>query len=188
MKILLVNNNTVHMDAISRQLKGHDIEIQKYQPGIKFHDEGKDLIILSGGGGEGLEITDKISQHKLWYEDEMEFVRTTDKPLFGICMGFEVIVKAYGGKVHYRPKLTYGQMNSHTTAQGQELLGEKVINQVEAHYWYVPEVPEDQLEILARSDSGIEMIRHRQRQIMGSQFHPEEGGTLKLNNLLAQFI
>jgi len=180
------------MDAITAQLAGHEVEVQNYQPGLDFHDQGKDLVILSGGGGEGLEIVDKVGPTKLLYEDEMEFVRSTNVPIFGICMGFEVIVKAYGGKVHYRPKLTYGQMNSYTTEKGQKAVGHKVINQVEAHYWYVPEVPRDKLEVLARSDSGIEMVsltdkmtQKTGKKVLASQFHPEEGGTISLKQMLA---
>jgi hypothetical protein len=65
MKILLINNNTIHLDALEQSLTGHEIEIQKYQPGLEFHDTDKDLVILSGGGGEGLEIEDKVTPHKL---------------------------------------------------------------------------------------------------------------------------
>jgi anthranilate/para-aminobenzoate synthase component II len=187
MKILLINNNTIHMDALARSLVGHQIEIQKYQPGLEFHDADKDLVILSGGGGEGLEIEDKASRHKLWYDDEMKFVRATKKPVLGICMGFEVIVRAYGGKVLYQPKIIEGFKNSYITDKGQKKMGHKVINQLESHFWYVPEVPEKQFDVLARSESGVEIIKHKQRQLLGTQFHPEEGGTLELKRLIKTF-
>jgi anthranilate/para-aminobenzoate synthase component II len=184
MKILLINNHTLHMKALSESLAGHDIEIQTYQPGIEFNDRDKDLVILSGGGGEGLEIEDKISRHQLWYEDQMQFVRVTDKPVLGICMGFEVIVRAYGGKVLYRPKIIEGFKTSSITDKGQKIMGHKVINQLESHFWYVPEVPEKQFDVLARSESGVEIVRHKDRKLFGTQFHPEEGGTLKLAELI----
>jgi anthranilate/para-aminobenzoate synthase component II len=184
MKILLINNNTVHLNALTASLAGHEVEIQNYQPGIQFHDAGKDLVILSGGGGEGLEITDKISPHKLLYDDEMNFVRQTDKPVLGICMGFEVIVRAYGGKILYQPKIIEGFKPSFLTDKGQKFIGHKTIKQVESHFWYVPEVPEKELDVLAKSDTGIEMVKHKNRQLLGVQFHPEEGGTLNLQNLL----
>lgn len=165
-------------------LKGHEIEVKNYRPGLAINDAGKDLVILSGGGGEGLEITDKVTRGKLWYQDEIDFVRNSNTPILGICMGFEVIVKAFGGKVHYRPELTYGFRTTHLTPAGQKTLKQKVISQVEAHYWYVPEVPENELETLAVSESGIEIVRHTKKNILGTQFHPEEGGTLKLPQLL----
>lgn len=184
MKILILNNHTEHLEALFASLKNHEIEVQNYRPGLQINDFGKDLVILSGGGGEGLEITDRVTRSKLWYQDEMDFVRKTDTPVLGICMGFEVIVKSFGGKVHYRPELTRGFKTSHLTEAGQKSLKEKAISQLEAHYWFVPEVPERELEVLALSESGIEMVRHKKKKIFGTQFHPEEGGTLKLDGLV----
>src|SRR5438105_4905350 len=99
MKILLVNNHTVHLNSLGKALAGHQIEVQTYRPGIEFNYQDKDLIILSGGGGEGLEIDDEYQPGRLWYDDEMKLVRTADKPILGICMGFEVIARAYGAPV-----------------------------------------------------------------------------------------
>lgn len=189
MKVLLVNNHTEHLESLRTSLAGHEIELVEYRPGVTFNDQDKDLVILSGGGGEGLEITDKVSQSKLWYDDEMDFVRQTTKPVLGICMGFEVIVRAHGGQVHYRPELIMGFRPSHLTTAGQKFLNHKVINQLEAHYWHVPEVPARQLEVLARSESGIEMVHHKQKKQLGTQFHPESaGGTLQLRHLIQQFV
>jgi anthranilate/para-aminobenzoate synthase component II len=189
MKILLVNNHTEHLQAMLSSLSGHEVEIQNYRPGIDFHDDGKDLVILSGGGGEGLEITDKVSKSKLLYQDEMNFVRNTQVPVLGICMGFEVIVNSFGGKVFYQPKIVHGFRTHHLTDAGQRLLKHKVLKQVESHYWYVPEVPENELEVLARSGEtgAIEMVKydHEGKKILGTQFHPEEGGTINLPVLIA---
>jgi anthranilate/para-aminobenzoate synthase component II len=187
MKILLIDNHTQHMHALTQSLSGHEIEIQKYQPGIAFHDAGKDLVILSGGGGEGLEIEDKVNRHKLWYQDQMSFVRGTNKPVLGICMGFEVIIRAYGGKVLHRSKIIQGFKNSIITDKGQKQMGLKVINQLESHFWYVPEVSDKEFDVLAISDSGIEMVQHKNRKLLGTQFHPEEGGTMELDKLIKTF-
>lgn len=192
MKILLVNNHTKHLQAMLSSLSGHEVEIQNYRPGIDFHDAGKDLVILSGGGGEGLEITDKVSKSKLLYQDEMNFVRNTRVPVLGICMGFEVIVNSFGGKVFYQPNIVHGFRTQHLTDAGQKLLKHKVLQQVESHYWYVPEVPGKDLEVLARStDTGaIEMVRykHNGKNILGTQFHPEAGGTLNIPTLAQSLL
>lgn len=188
MKILLINNHTEHLQAMLESLAGHEVEIQKYRPGIDFHDSGKDLVILSGGGGEGLEITDRVTKTKLYYQDEMNFVRDTEVPVLGICMGFEVIVNTFGGKIFYQPDLVHGFRTAQLTDSGRKIFNHKSLKQVESHYWYVPEVPENELEVLARSaDTGaIEMVRHKNKskKILGTQFHPEEGGTLALARII----
>lgn len=185
MKILLINNNTVHLQALHDALYGHDIEIQKYQPGLAFNDQGKDLIILSGGGGEGLEIYDKVERGKLWYQDQMNYVLTSSKPIIGICMGFEVIASAYGAVVPKMPKLVQGFAELSLTDKGRSVFQNRHIKQYEAHQWHVPEVPDKYFEILADSPTGVEIIRHKWRPIIATQFHPEvAGGSLNLSQII----
>lgn len=172
------------MPELSAALAGHQVEVREYKPGFDFSCADKNLIILSGGGGEGLEIHDEHRPSKLWYEDEMRFVRTCQKPVVGICMGFEVISRAYGAKVaklHRGVDQLFVEFN--TTPDGAEILGKSSLKQFEAHDWYVPKAPKD-FRVLAKSKTGIEIIQHRTRPIFATQFHPEKGGTLQLSNLL----
>lgn len=181
MKILLINNNTRHLKSLRQSLVGHDVEVQLYRPGLDFHDEGKDMIILSGGGGEGLEIDDKVEKDKLWYEDEMRFVLGNKKPLIGICMGFEVICRAHGLAVPKMSNLLLAQTNLRTTRKGQKYFGRPALSQLEAHQWHVTEAPKG-FEVLAESGTGIEIIK--KDNILATQFHPEKPGTLKLRQLV----
>ncbi|HVS78954.1 MAG TPA: hypothetical protein VHD84_01535 [Candidatus Saccharimonadales bacterium] len=184
MKVLLVNNRTQHLDYLLESLAGHDIEIIEYEPGVKLDDEGKDLILLSGGGGEGLEIDDKYRRGKLWYDDQMEFIRNADKPIVGICMGFEVIARAFGAPVKEMKKgLVHGYFRLVTTPAGHKALGKDRLLQFKAHSWHVPSAP-DGFEILADSPDGIEIIRHKTRPIIATQFHPEKGGTFDLDQII----
>jgi len=181
MKILLINNHTRHLRSLQKSLAGHDVEVQVYKPGLNFHDAGKDLIILSGGGGEGLEIDDKTEQDRLWYEDEMDFVLRSEKPLIGICMGFEVICRAHGLTVPKMPALLHQQTSLKTTKKGQKLLGQRTLSQLEAHQWHVTQAPKG-FEILAESATGIEIIK--KANVFATQFHPEKPGTLSLPAIL----
>lgn len=184
MKILLVNNHTAHLKSLESSLAGHEIEILEYRPGVKFNHEDKDLVILSGGGGEGLEIYDLHQpSRRLWYQDEMEFVLRNGKPMIGICMGFEVICAAYGQRIHETPVLTQGYKSITPTLKGQKQISEKVMTQFESHYWQVHSAPKG-FEVLAESETGIEIIQ--KDNIFATQFHPEKGGTLSLNQLVHQ--
>ena len=188
MKILLINNSTKHLVNLRSALVGHQLEIQNYRPGLDFHAEGKDLVILSGGGGEGREANDFTRQGKLWYEDEMHFVQACKKPIVGICMGFEVIAQSYGSDVVELKELVDGFRHLKTTKMGKSRISSSKLRQLEAHQWHVPEVSKKHFDVLADSETGIELIRHRQRPIIASQFHPEAGGTLKLNQLMRQAL
>jgi len=189
MKILLVNNNTQHFEELEKALVGHDVEVQDYKPGIWFHDVGKDLVILSGGGGEGREVHDYHKPHELWYEDEMKFVRKTDRPLLGICMGFEIITSAFGAKITHMPVKGLEQFETvKTTLKGRKKLGKKKLWQFEAHDWRVQSVPRKHFEVLAKSKTGVEIIRHKTLPIVATQFHPEvHGGTLSLPSFMEKF-
>jgi GMP synthase-like glutamine amidotransferase len=188
MKILLINNHSVHINRLSKALAGHQIEVQEYRPGLKFNDGGKDLVILSGGGGEGLEIHDEYRPGRLWYEDEMEFIRATDKPIVGVCMGFEVIARAYGAPVTGVGSLVLGREEVQVGKQAKVLFGSSKLSQYEAHSWRVQDLPSD-FEILATSKTGIEIFRYKDpkqlnKTIIASQFHPEKGGSLVLPDLI----
>lgn len=168
------------MNALGSALIGHDIKIQTYRPGIKFDYEDKDLIILSGGGGEGLEIDDEYEPGRLWYEDEIKLIQTADKPILGICMGFEVMARAYGAPVTLAGGLILGRDDVQVTKKFRPLFGNR-LRQYEAHSWRVEDVPSD-FEVLANSKSGVEIFRFRNR--LATQFHPEKGGSLGLKQLL----
>lgn len=185
MNILVINNHTEHLDSLQKALAGHRLEVQKYRPGLDFHWQDKDLVILSGGGGQGLEIHDLDSKGKLWYDDEMRFISGCQLPMLGICMGFEVICRLYGSDVTPIGRLVEGFEEFRTSRPGWNFLSKPRLSQFEAHRWRVPGVDPAEFEVLATSGTGVEMIRHKSRRLVATQFHPEvEGGTLSLSQLL----
>ena len=175
------------MHSLKKALDGHDLDIQDYRPGVKFRDFNKDLVILSGGGGEGQEITDTHQPGILWYSDEMKFIKSCEIPMIGICMGFEVMAKAYGQDVPKLSKLISGTTKLSTTKQGHKLFKKHNLQQIEAHRWFLQKSP-DGFKTLAESESGVEVIHNPLRRQIASQFHPELGGDITLNRLIQQVI
>jgi GMP synthase-like glutamine amidotransferase len=185
MKILLVNNHTRHTQKLAVALMGHEVEAQLYHPGVNFHADDKDLVILSGGGGEGMEIHDRHTPEQLWYEDEMRFIMECNKPIIGICMGFELIASVYGGQIEKLPYEIDQYLTLKTTPLGKKLLKSNKITQYEGHEWAVKSVPKKHFDVLAKSKTGVEVIRHKTRPIFATQFHPEfPDGTIHLFQLL----
>jgi anthranilate/para-aminobenzoate synthase component II len=183
MKILLVDNGTIHLQKIIDSFSGHEVEVVKYAPEVYFNDADKDLIVLSGGGGEGHEIDDKHTNDELFYDDQIKFVLKTKKPIIGICMGFEVIAAAFGARSEYVNAYFEQFKPVHLLESGIKLLGQKELSQYEAHHMGIRQLSHP-LAALAFSANGIEIIKHKTRPILGTQFHPEvPGGTLNLSKI-----
>ena len=132
-----------------------------------------------------MEIHDEYQPGQLWYEDEMKLVRMANKPILGICMGFEVIAQAYGAPITQIGSLILEPSKLQVTKDAQKLLGQKSLIQYEAHSWRVRDVPSD-FEVLATSKTGVEMFRYK--NLLATQFHPEKGGTLNLQHLFSAVI
>jgi len=190
MKILLINNyqqgnETATFEALVSSLAEHEVKIQRYQPGINFDDHNHELVILSGGGGEGSEINDQYSTQKLWYQDQINYVLSSSKPILGICMGFEVIARAYGSRVIDMKDYVTGFKRLTATKTGSEMFNKKSLIQHQNHRFFVKNVSLEHFDVLAESETGIEIIKHKSRPILATQFHPEKGGSLQLNHLLS---
>ncbi|WP_026927499.1 anthranilate synthase component II [Granulicoccus phenolivorans] len=110
-------------------------------------------------------------------------------PIFGVCLGLQVIAIAYGGVVGRAPELRHGKVSPVTHDNRGVFAG--VANPFTAtryHSLAIIDVP-PVLEVSARTDNGIIMgVRHRDLAVEAVQFHPEsvltESGYLILGNWL----
>ena len=115
-----------------------------------------------------------------------------DTPIFGVCLGHQGIIHAFGGKVtnagcvrhgktsnvsHENSELFQGVKNPFRATRYHSLVGDKTI---------VPEI----LEVTATADDDGEImaIRHRKLLIEGVQFHPESIMTEDGKKILGNFI
>lgn len=187
MKVLLIDNHTDHLYNFRELFLSNQVEIQQYRPGLDFHISGKDLVVLSGGGGEGFELKDTTDHGQLWYEDEMNFVLACKKPIVGVCMGFEVICAAYGSTINHVGQLVKGFKTNQVSTVGKKHLLHDKLRQYEYHRYGAQDVSSKYFETLAYSQTGIEMVKHKNRPIIATQFHPEKGGTLQLSGLIGEF-
>jgi len=114
------------------------------------------------------------------------------KPILGVCLGHQGIIRAFGGKVinagcvrhgktspvrHKCTKLFEGVRNPFMATRYHSLVGDRTV------------IP-DSLEVTASaSDDGEVMaIRHREYLIEGVQFHPESIMTEDGRRILSNFI
>lgn len=108
-------------------------------------------------------------------------------PILGICLGFQVIVTAFGGIVEGRPPV-HG--HSYEISHDQKGIFLELPNPLKVgryHSLQAVEVP-DVLEISAKSENIIMAVRHLDYLIEAVQYHPESILTEYGREQLANFI
>ncbi len=113
------------------------------------------------------------------------------KPIFGVCLGHQAIVEAFGGDVVRAPRLMHGK-TSVVKHDGRTLFeGLSQPAEVGRYHSLIAEnatIPPE-LEVTATTAEGEIMgVRHRQYTIEGVQFHPESVLTPEGPRLMGNFL
>ncbi|EIE3597591.1 aminodeoxychorismate/anthranilate synthase component II [Staphylococcus pseudintermedius] len=139
------------------------------------------LIISPGPGAP--------EDYPILFEVVKAFEHTT--PILGVCLGFQLLVTYYGGKIIHAPRPVHG----HTTriSHDQSLLFQGLPEQFEVMRYHSlmadPMTIVKPLVVSAQNEQGIVMaVRHMSRPIDGVQYHPEsilsEYGHEQIRNFL----
>ena len=112
-------------------------------------------------------------------------------PIFGVCLGHQSIVEAFGGEVVRAPRLMHGK-TSLVSHDGRSLF-EGLSQPCEVGRYHsliaLPATMPAELEVCARTDQGeIMAVRHRKYVIEGVQFHPESVLTPQGPQLMGNFL
>lgn len=166
MQVLIINNNTSYIDAIKKLLTSHEITVIKFEDFNSSKINNYDLIILSGGHPNSIQYKHQV------YEEEIKAVLRSDVPILGICLGFELIVYAFGGKLKELSEKEKGILEIKIINKDPIFKDINELNVFENHRWVSSELP-DVIIPLAKSKDGVEIIKHNTRFIYGFQFHPE---------------
>jgi anthranilate synthase/aminodeoxychorismate synthase-like glutamine amidotransferase len=125
---------------------------------------GPDLLVISPG--PGTPDTAGVSLEALGYfKDKL--------PIFGVCLGHQVIVRYFGGKVGHAPKPMHGKPSRISHNDKDIFAGiENPLQAGRYHSLCALEMP-DCLEVTADYDGIVMGTRHKELPIFGVQFHPE---------------
>lgn len=112
-------------------------------------------------------------------------------PIFGVCLGHQVIAEVFGATVSQAPELLHGK-TSQVFHHNQGVLAHLPSPFIATRYHSlaveresVPQV----LEITSETDTGVVMsLRHREFDIEGVQFHPESVLTQGGHKMLAEWL
>lgn len=113
-------------------------------------------------------------------------------PIFGVCLGHQAIVEAFGGTVSYAKKLMHGK-TSLIRAEGESRLFRGLERPFPAARYHslaaedgtVPDV----LRVTARTGDGeIMAVEHTRYPVCGVQFHPESVMTPAGEAILRNFF
>src|SRR5271154_446599 len=112
-------------------------------------------------------------------------------PIFGVCLGHQSLVEAFGGRVVRAPRLMHGKV-SPVLHDGKGLYA-GMRQEFEAGRYHsliaAPDSIPDVLEVTSRTAQGEIMgVRHRSLAIEGVQFHPESVLTPDGPALMANFL
>ncbi len=181
MKFLIIDNQTSLLTNLEELLENFYYDI------VTFSDIGQmalgeyDAIILSGGCSfPVIGNADKLS-------DEIALIKNSNKPILGICFGFELIAHIYGSKLVRLPKKEKGLNQLELLGNDPIFSNISSLRVFEGHKWSIKEIG-GELLALAKSKDGIEAVKHKKLPIYGVQFHPEMTcetcGKILINNFV----
>lgn len=112
-------------------------------------------------------------------------------PIFGVCLGFQIIGQAFGAKVVRAPVPMHGKMS--TMEHSANGIFEGIDTPFQATRYHSLMLDRDGwpdcLEVTATSEDGLVMaLAHRTMPLYGVQFHPESIASEHGHRLLQNFI
>jgi anthranilate synthase len=177
-RLLLVDNEDCFIHTLANYARQTGAEVITYRAGfpLRVIDETQpSLILISPGPGRPADFG---------VPDLVRHAAKLEVPLFGVCLGLQGIVEAFGGELgvlgypmHGKPSL----IRHRGVGVFEGLPEEFRVGRYHSLY-AIPEKFPSCLEVTAESDDGVIMgIRHRHLPIEAVQFHPESILTLDGN-------
>lgn len=171
MTILVINNKGQYNHRIQRSLQYLKIPSELVPNNLSIEEiEAKNPEGLILGGGPSIE--DGGNSEK--------YIKYFNIPILGICLGHQLIAKAYGGKITTSDTESYAKVE--ININNDENLFKELSPKMEvwsSHKDELKKIPKD-FNILASSNlCDVESFKHKNKDVYGIQFHPEVHHTPK---------
>jgi carbamoyl-phosphate synthase small subunit len=167
---------------ILRRLSAHGCDVRVYPattPASELLATNPDGIFLSNGPGDPAPLTYAIENAKV--------LVTSDVPVFGICLGHQVLGLAMGGRTF---KLKFGHRGANHPVKKLETGKIEITSQNHGFAVDPTSLPDDvEVTHLNLYDGTVEGLRHRSRPVFCVQYHPEASpGPHDADYLFDEFI
>ena len=164
--LLVVDNGSVYTENLTRLLEEQGAEFERRAPHDLRSDRFGDFdaVILSGrkrNERRTNEINSGVIRHAIG----------SDAKLLGICYGAEILALTLGGTIRRMDRLHKGEEMVKTTAENP--ISDGVMSVFESHRYEISKLPETLTPVAVSAGGRYEIIRYRDRNIFGTQFHPE---------------
>lgn len=174
-KLLLVDNDDCFIHTLSNYARQTGAQVVTYRAGIPpemIRQIAPDLILISPGPGrpEDFKVPDLV-----------KFAAQAGIPVFGVCLGLQGIVEAFGGQLGVLDYPMHGKPSTVINYGKGVFEGLPDRFQVGRYHslFARKETFPSVLEVTAESEDGVIMgVRHRDLPIEAVQFHPESILTL----------
>ena len=176
-RILLIDyeDSFVHTLANYIRQTGATVKTLRYGfPESVFDTEKPDLVVLSPGPGQPINFGVK---------ETIEACIKREIPIFGVCLGLQSIVEAFGGKLGVLDYPQHGKRSQISVVEAESVTFKNLpksfeVGRYHSLYAQFEHLPPE-LQVTAISDDGVIMgIEHQTLPIAGVQFHPESIMTL----------
>ncbi|MCE8422973.1 MAG: GMP synthase subunit A [Candidatus Methanoperedens sp.] len=179
-KIIVINNYGQFCHLIHRAVRDLDqkVELMTNSSTIKeIMTKSPDGLILSGG--PALERAGNCNMS----------VKELDLPILGICLGHQLMAKAYGGEVRTGAAGGYASVQVEIIDEDDILRGLGPRTNVWAsHADEVRSLPPDFIRLARSHICEIEAMKHCKKPLYGVQWHPEVSHTERGNDLFRNFF
>lgn len=148
---------------IMRSLVARDVEVKRVPWDYNYLNEDWDGLFISNGPGDP-----KMAKATIKY---LRKALKGDKPIFGICLGSQIMALAAGAKTY---KLKYGHRSQNQPCI--EVGTNRCYLTTQNHGFAVREktIPRQwKLWFQNANDGSVEGIKHESKPFMSVQFHPE---------------
>jgi anthranilate synthase len=170
MKLLLVDNADCFIHTLANYARQTGAEVVTYRAGFPLEliqQIAPDLILISPGPGRPSDFG---------VPDLVRYAARTGVPVFGVCLGLQGVVEAFGGELGVLEYPMHGKPS--VTAHRGIGIFEGLPKEFKAGRYHSLFARKETfpacLEVTAETEDGVIMgVRHRDLPIEAVQFHPE---------------